>query len=1065
MPMFEDGLDLALDSERPNQVQAFRSPHKQPPPPPPPSQTPSQQHQAPLPSASQQAATTPSKPISIAAHATSASSCLSLSRRLSEESIRTEFCEGPLPDSPPVLPQPSSATRASRPSSPPPTAQSTLTGQTTRPATPPRRDVSAPVTDRAELIERLKRGESPTWIPNRHLESLFHTQQSPPSPTPNSRPPSAGTTAATTSLLPAADIAPEKVSLDGDDHKEEAAARFEDGLTIERPRSALHSGDFTHNSTETNGNGNSNGNGNGNGRSFGEAAPSSGASTTGTWGVGTTKNVAGRTLHTGDDATWTATSPPRHYTPFSSGGRSVPVPQSSLAELGVFRSSAVPSPSSSLSSSFVYKPPTSPLVQSQSNYDDKDDDDDDADDADAADLTYPMNNIDIALGGGGGSLTYSGDRQRTNPRRHTLAFASHPHLHHFPSSPHPASFSAHPHPRQTLESKRRSVHFPYQAHQPRRSLSSTPNEHLFPPFSSSSSPPPPPLPPPFSSLPFSAVSTPQTPAFARSRRPSFGSDTSPLQHASMVGSYEESILRGRMSTTPSKPLDFLAQIGVLGLGAKCKSSLRCPPHVTLPFSAVFYSYATTSYGRSKADDGPSPYVGMVDLENGLPNSDADHRSKRKAMMPNRRTASCTRAVQDRGETGTDVHAPAGEGEDVVMDDVDVDNGDHADVVSANAQQHATTETATDASARSQKRRPHGPRAPPGGSYRIPPQGQLQIIIKNQNKTAVKLFLIPYDLTGMEPGTKTFIRQRSYSAGPIIDSVPALNEKASAERPILRYLIHLHICCPSRGRFYLYKSIRVVFANRVPDGKEKLRNELTFPEPRYSPYRPIRVMHHHAPPGTVGSGGPGAILAAEKAYRRRSSGFSFAAHGASSALERFGYQQRATSLAAVPGVSYAPSASLVAWQPNGGGHGGAADFNFADNRNAPVTPLPSGFGGSPTSSSTSRPTTQTSSVYAGASGTRTAGDGGLTGHGEDGETEERSHRARARDNTVPIIAAPTPPLYKKLSKGEIGYGGNAFAPMVNGSPAAAEGLLSQRLRSLEVRRDVPVEDTARAVSDE
>ncbi|CRK38422.1 hypothetical protein BN1723_015326 [Verticillium longisporum] len=38
------------------------------------------------------------------------------------------------------------------------------------------------------------------------------------------------------------------------------------------------------------------------------------------------------------------------------------------------------------------------------------------------------------------------------------------------------------------------------------------------------------------------------------------------RHASMVGSYEESILRGRMSTNPSKPLDFLAQIGVLGLG-------------------------------------------------------------------------------------------------------------------------------------------------------------------------------------------------------------------------------------------------------------------------------------------------------------------------------------------------------------------------------------------------------------------------------------------------------------------------------------------------------------------
>lgn len=61
-----------------------------------------------------------------------------LSRRLSEESIRTELCEGPVPDSPRTL-------------------------ATTE------RSVPHAVSDRAELIVRLKRGESPTWIPNRHV--------------------------------------------------------------------------------------------------------------------------------------------------------------------------------------------------------------------------------------------------------------------------------------------------------------------------------------------------------------------------------------------------------------------------------------------------------------------------------------------------------------------------------------------------------------------------------------------------------------------------------------------------------------------------------------------------------------------------------------------------------------------------------------------------------------------------------------------------------------------------------------------------------------------------------
>lgn len=64
-------------------------------------------------------------------------------RRLSEESIRTDLCEGLVPESPPV------------------------------PATP-ERPVTHLVSDRAELIERLKRGESPTWISNRRVSRQPH---------------------------------------------------------------------------------------------------------------------------------------------------------------------------------------------------------------------------------------------------------------------------------------------------------------------------------------------------------------------------------------------------------------------------------------------------------------------------------------------------------------------------------------------------------------------------------------------------------------------------------------------------------------------------------------------------------------------------------------------------------------------------------------------------------------------------------------------------------------------------------------------------------------------------
>ncbi|KAI2733146.1 hypothetical protein CBS147332_161 [Penicillium roqueforti] len=301
---------------------------------------------------------------------------------------------------------------------------------------------------------------------------------------------------------------------------------------------------------------------------------------------------------------------------------------------------------------------------------------------------------------------------------------------------------------------------------------------------------------------------------SRVRRPSFVSDISSNHHAPMVGSYEESILRGRMSMNPSKPLDFTAQIGVLGKG-NCKGHLKCPPHVTVPFPVVFYSYPTSGSGRSISDDNPSPYVGQIDLENSLLKGNSNPTRRR------RRHPSLTEPLEGIPATGGANDTPA----------------------CAESRRHREKKN----------RRSESPKCPPGGSYRIPQQGQLQIIIKNPHKTAVKLFLVPYDLGDMEPGTKTFIRQRSYSAGPIIDMPLSARKNYGTDRPeaslnptedpqdkpTLRYLIHLNICCPARGRFYLHSTIRVVFANRVPDGKEKLRNEIQNPEPRYSPYKPSR----------------------------------------------------------------------------------------------------------------------------------------------------------------------------------------------------------------------------------
>lgn len=522
------------------------------------------------------------------------------------------------------------------------------------------------------------------------------------------------------SLLPAAEFRDHSVH---DESSRKSLSPIPDVAEIERPRSALHSGDFRESQAAT------------------------------------SKHKNAHLLEPEQS------SPPRFWyaQPFAFG------PQQHYASVSRETPTRSRAPSvGSLSSSFVYRPPTSPLVQQSNN----------------SELDIP----DDGFSGLGTNLDKSA-RRRTLPPESFRSFES--------SSPpqgQPPNFS------RPISYMKREHSLPYQAHQPRRSISSMHS--------------------------FQAPSNSQTP-LNRSRRPSLSSDISPL-HASMVGSFEESILRGRMSTTPSKPLDFVAKIGVLGKG-NCRPKLRCPPHVTVPFPAVFYSYPELTGRRSVADDSPSPYVGSIDLENNL----------KPPPRPKKARVSPTRDGYDG---------------DVDMQDIIVQDG--ASITQDGERRKRGKKT----------RRSRSPQLPLGGCYRLPQEGQLQIVIKNPNNTAVKLFLVPYNLEGMEPGTKTFIRQRSYSAGPMIE--PSIGSRSSTGppktegKPVLRYLIHLMICCPYKGRFYLYDNIRVVFANRVPDGKEKLRNEVQFPDPRYTPYKPGR---------DTPSSSAGAKLTADLA-RRRSSGY-------------------------------------------------------------------------------------------------------------------------------------------------------------------------------------------------
>lgn len=592
--------------------------------------------------------------------------------------------------------------------------------------------------------------------------------------------------------------------------------------------------------------------------------------------------------------------------------------------------------------------PSSPLAQSFTNAD--------------ADISPSHDYVDVPTG------KYQGSRRHTLPPHPFLSFQSSP-----PGLlPISSQFGRPPAP------LRREGRPPYQTHQARRSLTS-------------------PLVPHQQSLP-------STPAYGLSRRPSLSSDVSPLHLAPMVGSYEESILRGRMSTAPSKPLDFMAQIGVLGLG-KCKPNLRCPAHVSVPFPAVFYSYGKANVGRSSIlEDGPSPYVGLIDLENSLAKNRVQKEEGWRKSFP----------IRTGGY-----------------------NSSHEDDEETSAAQPTARTSENDLRLRIKKqRRSHSPKAPPGGSYRIPQTGQLQIVIKNPNKTAVKLFLVPYDLQDMQPGTRTFIRQRSYSTGPIIEtplsSKTNKKETESTEskvpgpaelkdRPTLRYLIHLHICSPCRDRFYLYKSIRVVFANRVPDGKEKLRNEIQLPEPRYTAYKPGRELSMGNPFSF------GADPTAGKIFQRRSSAFVMGseAYDALDGIPQAG--QRASSNVMIPFVD--PS----------------------DPTYRPEMPLHLGAGGSIPSQSDlatapgnrmnldqSHPDTSSGEIY------------------NDNPRDVSWHQFHDHHTLISPLTSRSRTeneYYAKLNRGEAGYGGHGSGLPAGSGGERGEGLLARKLRGLDVQHDL------------
>jgi Chromosome segregation during meiosis len=84
-----------------------------------------------------------------------------------------------------------------------------------------------------------------------------------------------------------------------------------------------------------------------------------------------------------------------------------------------------------------------------------------------------------------------------------------------------------------------------------------------------------------------------------------------------------------------------------------------------------------------------------------------------------------------------------------------------------------------------------------GGYRVPPKGQVQLVIQNQLGTVTKILLVPYDLKDMPAGSQAPLRRVWY--GEAITEPHAESNHVSQEKDVvkevIRYAVHLKFVCP------------------------------------------------------------------------------------------------------------------------------------------------------------------------------------------------------------------------------------------------------------------------------
>ncbi|KAH8088224.1 hypothetical protein HD553DRAFT_192373 [Filobasidium floriforme] len=287
---------------------------------------------------------------------------------------------------------------------------------------------------------------------------------------------------------------------------------------------------------------------------------------------------------------------------------------------------------------------------------------------------------------------------------------------------------------------------------------------------------------------------------------------------SLAGSYTLSLLSSRMSHAhKGHSLDsaFTLQIGATGfnncnVGGKktLDAKLKSPPHVRVPFEARWYDLEGGPGGAAVG----TPWVGCVDLEGYYRHQNEQRQCQENEGMEDGHMADDGERVEVErtGRASVFRHDPSVLKRDRRRSSIPTGLSSESEQLPRLSGRPTFDSTVSprpglEAGLGSDP----GPHANiPFPGYELAPQGLLQLVIKNEI-SAIKVFLLKYDLAALEPGGKMLVRERDYIAVPPVAGCRESEDKNEDEgmgrqpdqhrnqhrrREVLRSAVELQFTC-------------------------------------------------------------------------------------------------------------------------------------------------------------------------------------------------------------------------------------------------------------------------------